>query len=63
MIHLDKLRQVYTLASLNTKEACSKQSKENYDDILQDKTGDLVIIKNFDKNQMGTLRTYLISEL
>ena len=33
------------LAALNTKEACSKQNKDNY---KQYKKGDLVIIKNYD---------------
>ena len=49
MIHLDKLRQAHMLAVLNTKEACSKQNKEKYDDVPQYKIGDLVMIKNFDK--------------
>ena len=63
MIHLDKLRQAYILAALNTREAHSKQSKEKYDDITQYSIGDLVIIKNIDKNQIRTQRTYQISEL
>ena len=33
MIHLDKLRQAYMLAALNTKEAYSKQSKKKNHDI------------------------------
>ena len=37
------------LTALNTKEAHSKQNKEKYDDIPQYRTGDLVMIKNFDK--------------
>ena len=37
MTHLDKLRQVYSLAALNTKEAHSKQNIEKYDDIPQHK--------------------------
>ena len=49
MICLDKLRQAYMLAALNTKEACSRQSKDKYDDVPWYKIGDLVIIKNFDK--------------
>ena len=38
------------LAALNTKEACSKQNKEKYDDVPQYKIGDLVMIKDFHKN-------------
>ena len=34
---------------LNTKEAHCKQNKDKYDDVLQYKTGDLVMIKNFNK--------------
>ena len=49
MISLEKLRQAYMLAAVNKKEACSKQSKEKYDDIPQDKTGNLVMIKKFNK--------------
>ena len=63
MIPLDKLGQAYMLAVLNTKEAYSKQSKDKYYDILWYKIGDLVTIKNFDKNLIGMQRTYLISEL
>ena len=37
------------LAALNTKEAHSKHSKK-YDDIPNHKIGDLVMIRNFDKN-------------
>ena len=37
------------LAALNTKEACSKQNKDKYDDIPQYKIGDLFMIQNFDK--------------
>ena len=48
-ICLNKLRQAYTLAALNTKETHSKQSKEKYDDIPHYKIGDLVMIRNFDK--------------
>ena len=54
MIYLDKLRQTYMLAALNTKEAHSKQNKDKYDDIPQYKIGDLVMIRNFDKYQIGT---------
>ena len=32
---LDELRQTYMLAALNTREACSKQNKETYNDILR----------------------------
>ena len=59
MTHLDKLRQAYMLAALNTKEACSKQNIDKYDDIPQYKIGDLIMIKTFDKNQIGTQNTYL----
>ena len=37
------------LAALNTKETCSKQSKQKYDDIPQYKMGNLVMINTFDK--------------
>ena len=35
------------LAALNTKEACSKQNIDKYDDIPQYENGDLIMIKNF----------------
>ena len=41
------------LAALNTKETCSKKNIDKYDDIPQYKIGDLIIIKNFDKNKLG----------
>ena len=37
------------LAALNTKEACSKQNIDKYNDIPQYKIGDLIMIKNFNK--------------
>ena len=37
------------LVNHNTKEAHSKQNRDKYDDIPQYKTGDLIMIKNFDK--------------
>ena len=39
MTHLDKLRQIYMSAALNTKEACSKPNRDKYDDIptIQDR--------------------------
>ena len=49
MTCLDKLRQAYMLAALNTKEAHSKQNRDNYDDMPQYKIGDLIMIKNFNK--------------
>ena len=39
MTHLDKLRQIYMLAALNTKKAHSKQNKDKYDDIPLYKIG------------------------
>ena len=48
MVCIDKLRQFYMLAPLNTQEAHSKQSKDK-NDIPQNNIGDLVMIKNFDK--------------
>ena len=54
MICLDKLRQAYMPAVLNIKEAHSKQNRDKYDDVPQYKIGDLIMIKNFDKNQIGT---------
>ena len=62
MTHLDKLRQANMLASLNTKDECSKQNIDKYDDIPQYKIEDLIMITNFDKNQIGMQNTYLISE-
>ena len=41
------------LAALNTEEALSKQNKDKYDDKPQYKIGDSVMIKNFNKNQIG----------
>ena len=49
MIHLDKLKEAYMLAALNTKEAYSKLSKQKYDDIPHYNIGDLFMIKSFDK--------------
>ena len=46
MICLDKLRQTYILAALNTNETHSKQSREKYDDIPHYKIGDLVMIRS-----------------
>ena len=37
------------LATLNSKEACSKQNKERHDDVLQYKIEALVMNKNFGK--------------
>ena len=51
------------LAALNTKEAHSKQNNDKYDDVPEYKIGDLVMIKNFNKNQIGMQSTYQISEL
>ena len=48
MIHLDKLRQAYMVASLNTREAQSKQPRWMYDDFPNYKIGDLVMLKNLD---------------
>ena len=62
MTHLDKLKQTYTWAALNTKEAYSKQNIDKYNDIPQYKTGDLIMIKNFNKNQIGMQNIYPISE-
>ena len=47
---LNKLRQTYMLAALNTKEAHSKQKHDN---IPQFKIGDLIMIKYFPKNWKG----------
>ena len=63
MICPDKLRQASILAALNIKEAHSKQNKEKYDDVPQYKIGHLVMIKNFDKNQIGMQSTYQISRI
>ena len=49
MAHLDKLRQTYMLAALNTKEAHSKQNEDKYDYIPHHKNRRLVMIKNYDK--------------
>ena len=50
------------IAAFNTKEACSKQNIDKYKDAPQLKTGDLIMIKDFDKNQIEMQNTYLISE-
>ena len=62
MTHLDKLRQAYMLVVLHTNEVHSKQNIDKYDDIPQYKIGDLMMIKNLDKNQFGMQNTHLISE-
>ena len=61
MTKLDKLRQTYILAELNTKEACSKQNRDKCDNIPQYKIRDLMI-KNFDKKWIGMQKTYQITE-
>ena len=61
MICLDKLRQAYMLAALNTKEAHSKQDNDKYNDIPQYRIGDSIMIKNIIKNEIGTPSTYQIS--
>ena len=50
MTQPDKLRLTYMLAALNTKQAYSKHIRDKYDDIPHYKIGDLIMIKNFDKN-------------
>ena len=35
MANLDELGQTYMLAALNTKEACSKQNRDKYNDMPQ----------------------------
>ena len=47
MICLGKLRQAYMLAALNTRQAQSKQSKQEYDDVPNYKICDLVMIRNY----------------
>ena len=37
------------LATLNTKESCSKQKHDKHNDVLKFKIGNLIMIKNFDK--------------
>ena len=59
MICVDKFRQAYILAALNTKEVHSKQSKEKYGNIPQYKIGDLVMIKNFDKKKTNWDTKYI----
>ena len=49
MTCLDKSRQTYMLAALKTKETCSKQNADKYNDIPQYKIGDLMMITNFEK--------------
>ena len=49
-------------AAPNTKEAISKQNIEKYVDIPQYKIGDLIMIKNFNKNQIRMPSAYLILE-
>ena len=62
MTHLDKLRPTYMIAALNTKEACSKQNVDKYNDIPQYTIGDLIVIKNFDE-KLNWDTKYIISEL
>ena len=50
MTQLDKLRQAYMLADLNTKDAHSKQNRDKYEYMSQYEIGDLIMIKNFNKN-------------
>ena len=52
MICLYKLRQVYMLAPLNMKEACSKQSKQKFDDVPNYKIG---VVKVFSLNRINSL--------
>ena len=47
MICQDKLWQAYMLAALNMREAWSKQPKQKFDDVPNNKIGDLVMIKKF----------------
>ena len=61
MICLDKFRQAYMLAALNTKETCCKQNKDKYDDVPQYKMEIYSWLKNFNKNHLDA--TYQISEL
>ena len=63
MIHLDKIRQAYMLAGLDTNDAHPKQSKDRYDNAPEYKIRDLIMIKNLNKNQIGMPSTCLISEL
>ena len=49
MTHLDKLRQTYMLAALNTKEAHFKKNINKSNDIPQYNIGDLIMIKHFNK--------------
>ena len=60
MICLDKLRQAYMLAALNMREAHSKQSKQNYDNVPYYEISNLVMIRNFDKKSNCNQSTYLI---
>ena len=46
------------LAALNTKEADSKQSKENMMTYHSTKLGDLVMIKTLIKNQIGMQKVH-----
>ena len=58
MTCLDKLRQTYILAELNTKEAHSKQKHDKHDNIPQFEIGDLIMIKNLNKNGTGMQNMY-----
>ena len=46
---LNKLRQTYMLAVLNTKESCSKQKCGKHDNAPQFEIGGFIMINNFDK--------------
>ena len=49
---------------VSTHTTCyAKPDKQTYDDILNYKIGDLVMIRIFDKNQIGMQSTYQLSEL
>ena len=46
------------LVALNTEESCSKQQCDKADNVPHYKTGDLIMIKNFDKNEHGMQNMY-----
>ena len=49
MTYHNKLQRTYKLPALNTKKAHSKQKHDKHDEVPKFKTGDFIMIKNFDK--------------
>ena len=63
MTFLDKLRQAYMFAVLNTREVHSRKPKQKYDNVPNYKIGDLVMIKKYDRKLPEMQNMDLTSEL